>query len=161
MYENDVAAAVEAWVKEVLPELAATYPHVTAAKADLPDAQVDLQNKAISYGRGDERFPYEQLQQRMLRVFDLQISFMVERGEGATPEDQLDADLKGTTELRDFGERLERDLLANATLGDRVQVASPICEFSYGLPFVEYPDGTRGRQMMFSMSVAELVDNEE
>lgn len=161
MYESEIAAAVEDWVKEVLPELAATYPHVTAAKADLPDGQVDLRRKAITMGRGDERFPYEQLQQRLLRVFDLQISFMVERGEGATPEDQLDADLKGTEELRSFGERLEQALLGNATLGDRVQVASPICEMDYALPFVEYPDGTRGRQMMFSMSVAELADNEE
>lgn len=156
MYEQAAALAVEAWIAEVLdPDLKATYPHVTAAKADLPDAQVDLQRKSIGYGRGDERFPWGELQERLLRVFDFQLSFMVEKGDGLT------ADAEGTAQLRAFGERIEKALLEQPTLGDRVQMASPICEFNYGLPFVEYPDGTRGRQMTMTMSVAELVDIEE
>lgn len=155
MYEQEVALAVEEWINEVLPELTETYPHVTAAKADLPDGQVDVQSKAITYGRGDERFPWGQLQQRMLRVFDIQLSFMVEKGDGLT------ADAEGTEQLRDFGKRLEQALTTQPTLGDRVQMASPICEVNYGLPFVEYPDGTRGRQMTMSMSVAELVETED
>ncbi len=153
--EIAAALALEDWVKEVLGEdLKATYPHVTAAKADLPDAQVDVRDKSIQMG-GDQRFPWGELQNRLLRVFEVAISFMVAK------EDGLEADAESTLELRDFGRRMEAALLSQPTLNDRVQMASPICNFDYALPFVEYPDGTRGRQMMMNMAVAELVDYEE
>lgn len=154
MYEQEIAEALEEWIKAVLPELKATYPHVTAAKADLPDGQVDVRNKSLQFG-GDQRFPWGELQNRMLRVYEVAVSFMVAK------EDGLEADAESTAQLRDFGKRLEEALLSQPTLGERVQMASPIHTVDYALPFVEYPDGTRGRQMMMNMAVAELVDYEE
>lgn len=161
MNERQVAEAVEAWINETLPELEKSYPYVTAGKANLPDAMIDVQEKSISRGRGDERFPWGELQQRTLKVFDIQISLMVDRGDVATPEEREEADKLGTHQLQDFGDRLETALLGEPTLGDRVQMASPYCSFNYALPFVKYADGTKGRQMTFSMSVGELVDQED
>jgi hypothetical protein len=152
--EQETAVAVEAWVNEVLPELKASYPHVTASKGDLPDTMVDVRQKSITLGGEDNRFPWGALQQRMLRVFSITVSFLVD-----TTEE--DGDAEETAELRDFGDRLEASLLNDATLGDRVEMASPFCTFDYALPFVGYPDGTRGRQMTLDMATAELVDYEE
>jgi len=158
MFEKEIALAVEEWLKGVLPELNKTWPFATAAKTDLPDAVIEVLNKGIQLGGEDTRFPWAELQQRLIKVFDIKISFMVDALEA--PEDPTDAEATDG-ELKVFGEKVETALLAEPTLGDRVQMASPICSANYALPFVGYPDGTRGRQMVFEMSVAELVDNEE
>jgi len=159
--EREVALAVEEWVNDVIPELVKSYPYVTAGKADLPDAMIDVQEKSIQRGKGDERFPWAELQQRSLKVFDIQISLMVDRGDVATPEEREKADEAGTVQLQEFGAALEEALLSQPTLGDRVQMASPYHSANYALPFVKYADGTRGRQMTMSMSVGELVDQED
>ena len=155
MGEQEIAAAIEAWVQEVLgDDLKQTYPHVTAAKTELPDAQVDVRDKAVQMG-GDQRFPWGELQNRMVKIFEVAVSLLVAK------EDGLEADAESTAQLRDFGERLEHALLHQPTLNDRVQMASPFHTITYALPFVEYPDSTRGRQMTLNMAVAELVDYEE
>jgi hypothetical protein len=41
-----------------------------------------------------------------------------------------------------------------------VYAASPIIRFNYRLPFVQYGDGTRGRQMTAQFPVAEPVQPE-
>lgn len=161
MTEREVALAVEQWINEVIPALERSYPYVTAGKANLPDAMIDVQEKSITRGKGDERFPWAELQQRTLKVFDIQVSLMVDRGDVATPDEREKADELGTVQLQEFGAELEDALLSQPTLGDRVQMASPYHNANYALPFVKYADGTRGRQMTFSMSVGELVDLEE
>lgn len=152
MNENDAAVAVTAWAREVLPELAEGRSWLTAQKTALPDVVADVAEKRIV--RGDDRFPYPSIQQTELRVFECDLAFMVE-SENAAPDDE--ADRAETEQLRDFGARLETAIHDDATLGGRVQMASPLAVFNYRLPFVEYGDGTRGRQMTLNLLVAELI----
>lgn len=152
MNEQQVAQAVRDWAKAVLPELKASRHYLSAQKTELPDVQADVARKRLVRGP-DERFPFAQLQQAGLRIFDCELSLMVERDEEAG----VQADQRETEQLRDFGDRLEASLLADATLGDRVQMASPLAEFDYSSPFVEWADGTRGRQLVVTLAVAELV----
>jgi hypothetical protein len=149
MTENEVAEAVAAWAVETLPELNASYHYLSASKGALPDVMVDVDEKT----RVAEHpaFPGVRIQQADLRVFELTMALMVESGDGPT------ADKDETEQLRDFGSRLETALVADATLGERVPMAAPAAVFNYRLPFVQYDDGTRGRQMTVTMFVAEPV----
>ena len=148
MNENDCALAVEAWVNEVLPQLAASRHFLSGQKTQLPDVLVDVAEKRLVLG--DDRFPFAQIQQAWLRVFELELLFMVEHHGGSADQDEQE-------ELRLYGASLEGSLMENATLGDRVQMASPNAIFNYRLPFVQYADGTRGRQLVVNMAVAELA----
>jgi hypothetical protein len=155
MNENEVALAVTAWARATLPELSEGRHFLSAQKTTLPDVMVDVDEK--SRVREHPAFNYVQLQQIDLRVFELSLAFMVE-SEGAGPDDAADQD--ETEELRDYGARLETALVEDATLGDRVPMASPFVTFNYRLPFVEYADGTRGRQMNLTMWVAEPIPSD-
>lgn len=152
MTEQEAALAVEAWVNEVLPELAASYPHIVAGKNELPDAVVDVTMKRL-VPEDPEFFPFAALEQTWLRVFPVEVSFLVESGD---PSDEEASRLE-QEQLRDFGRRLEAAFWADATLGDRVPMASPRLEFDYSAPFIEADDGTRGRQMILTMAVGEPV----
>lgn len=159
MNESEAANAIAAWLGDTLPALKKVWPFETSAKADLPDGMVEVQQKSIGLGEEfAQRFPWAQLQQRMMKVFEVQITCMVD-AQGA-PEDPKGAE-ESDAELKGYGAALEDALLSEPTLGDRVGMASPMCAANYTLPFVQYPDGIRGRQMEFTMWVAELVDYEE
>lgn len=147
MTENDCAIAVRDWADSVIPALATARHYLPSQKTILPDVAVEVEEKSIVMR--DDRFSTRDIQQAALRVFELTLAFMVENSPGA---DQAESE-----QLRSFGADLERSLLTDGTLGGRVQMASPIMRFDYRLPFVEYPDGTRGRQMTMSFPVAELV----
>jgi len=146
--ENECALAVEAWVVATLPALQESRHFLSGQKTLLPDVMVDVAEKRIA--TGDERFPFAQIQQAWLRVFELDLLFMVEHHGGEADKDEQE-------ELRAYGRDLEGSLLEDATLGDRVQMASPNAIFNYRLPFVQYADGTRGRQLSVNLAVAELA----
>jgi hypothetical protein len=157
--EAETAEAIAAWLEDTLPALKKVWPFETSAKTVLPDGMVEIQEKSIGLGEEfAQRFPWAQLQQRMLKVFEVQITCMVDAN--GAPEDPKAAE-ETDAELKGYGAALETALLSQPTLGDRVQMASPLCSASYRLPFAQYPDGIRGRQMEFTMWVAELVDYEE
>jgi hypothetical protein len=151
MNEQQVAEGVKEWAEVILPELLGSRSFLSAQRGELPDVQVDVIFKRIA--PSDSRFPFSELQQRLLRVFDVDLHFMVDHVGG-----DADADRGETEQVRDFGARLEASVLQDATLGGRVFMASPIMQFDYTVPFVEYPDGTRGRQMKMSLIVGELAD---
>lgn len=160
MNEQQIALAVAAWVEETLPGLARVYPYVTAGKAELPDAVVDVTTKRL-IPEDLENFPFAQLQQSWLRVFTLELSIMtaLEPADGASIEEgSADVAQRETEQLRGFGAALEAALYADTTLGERVYMASPRLEIDYAAPFVEYADGTRGRQFVASMAVAEPIE---
>lgn len=150
--EQDIAIQLRDWAQAVLPELKAARHYLSAEKTELPDAMAEVLQKRIVRGP-DERFPFAQLQQAGLRVYECELSLMVERDE----QGGIEADQRETEQLRDFGARIEDSLLGDATLGNRVQMASPLAEFDYASPFVQWADGTRGRQMVVTLAVAELV----
>lgn len=150
MTEDDVAVAVKDWVLAELPSLTIGRSWLTAQKTTLPDVVVDVAEKGIVLQ--DNRFPrLTELQQVALRVFEVEFSIMTAH------EADGSADQSETEELRGYGATLEASLLNDGTLGDKVFMASPIATFNYRLPFVQYEDGTRGRQMAVALAVAEPV----
>lgn len=155
MNEQQVATAVSEWLAATLAELTEVYPFVAAQHGTLPDAMVDVERKETVINAAE--FPFSAVQQRILRVFTVSVNVMVETNTGV----DADADRVETEMLRGYGAEIERSALIDATLGERVFMVSPLMEFDYTLPFVEYPDGTRGRQMQATLSVGELVDEED
>lgn len=155
MNENEVATAVANWVEATLTDLEVVYAYETAQRGALPDAMVDVRSKTID--RGDDRFPHHQLAQAWMRVFTVTASLMVDSPSEAS------ADREETEQLRSFGATLEQSALDDATLGGElpltpaVVICSPIMDFDYEQPFIQYPDGTRGRQMLATFAIAELI----
>lgn len=159
MNEAEVAKAVAEWLEDTVSALKKVWPFETSAKTVLPDGMVEVQEKSIGLGEEfAQRFPWGELQQRMLKVFEIQLTCMVD-AKGA-PDDPV-ASEETDAELKGYGAALETALLSQPDLGGRVQLASPLCSANYRLPFAQYPDGIKGRQMEFTMWVAELVDYEE
>lgn len=158
MDKRVVIAAVAEWAQEVAPALAdRAYGYVPGAKPKgLPDVVVELQQETVV--PSDPDFPITDLQQiPALRVWTLQLSVMA----GALPTDPDDEDAvdiahaAATATLHDISSLLGDALIADETLGRRVPMASPFHVFDFTRPFVEYDDGTRGREMRMAMKVAE------
>lgn len=155
MTNQEALDAALAWIVATIPELdGSTYDHIPAGKSKaLPDVVGDLGQEEIV--REDPEFVLSQMQQVGLRLFRLGFSFMVESGtDEAGAED-------ATHKLRGYAEALIESLLNDATLGGRVQMASPFLMFDYTPPFVEYDDGTRGREATLTMTVGERLEVED
>ena len=152
MNGNEATAAVEAWIRAVLPELEdRTYPYVPTGKSKaLPDAVIDVGREDVV--RDDEDFTILRLQQvAAVRIFRMGVSIMVEAG-------TTDADAGAAqTTLRSFIDRLLSGILQDDTLGARVDQASPFVEVDYTPPFVEYEDGTRGREVTLNFAIGEAL----
>lgn len=141
-------SALVDWASEVLPELAAGYDFVPASKPDpLPDVIVEVVRTAVA-ANGAEHFPFWQLQQRHVEVYECSLAFMV---------DNIDPSA-AATQLRNFRDRLRDRALADETLGGRVPFRSPFISFDFSPPFVEYEDGTKGREMTMTLTVGDLVE---
>jgi hypothetical protein len=160
LMESHVATAVKEWLEEILPDLAIVYPHITAGKGALPDAAIDVQAKRV-VPEDLENFPFRQLQQSWLRVFPVEISILtaLEPADLPTVEEQsADVEFREQAQLRGFGAIIETSIWADTSLGDRVYMCSPRLEIDYTAPFVEYDDGTRGRQMAVSIVICEPIE---
>jgi hypothetical protein len=163
MDEREVSEALRDWALDVCDDAALApfdglvvgYAFLVDMAGNLPNVMVDLQHKGLKYGP-DERFPYAELQQVWLRIFDANLSFMV-ASEGLV-SDRAEQE---TQHLQKIGAVIEQAVQTNADLGGRVQMASPLLDFNYALPFVQYDDGTKGRQMILSIAVAELIEEPE
>jgi hypothetical protein len=141
------AELLVAWAREVLPEIQGGYAFGTDEKPEaLPDVQVELLNRRIA--SEDPVFPFAQLQQEWLQIFEFGISFMVDNTNPELADEQL----------KDFSDRLLAAALNDGTLGSRVDLISPLISFDYTPPFVEYPsDGTKGREMTMQIITAERL----
>ncbi len=147
MNAQEVCEAVGEWVgAESNPTINVTYPYLPSVKAQLPDAVVELAGRELT--REDDRFPHFTIQQAWVTTFSLAVSIMVENTNPPAAAEQL----------YDYSDQLQSALVSDSTLGGRVPFASPYLTFDFTAPFVEYPDGTRGREMNMTMYVGELVE---
>lgn len=162
MNEAQVAEAVADWLLDILSDtelgdgmgLRASYAYVNAEKGPLPDVMADVREKRIGLGADEPYFPLRQLQQTMLRTFECELSFLVETSDGAA------AAASETALLRLYGATIESSAIADASLGSRLSdqaFCSPIMRINYDSPFIQYADGTRGRQMVATLAVGEMV----
>lgn len=150
MTEREVAEAVRDWARELLPDLVAGYAFLTAQKGELPDVAVEVAEKRIELG-DPTLFPHSAIQQVQLRVFDVSMLLMVEKNTGQAADEQE------TQQLQAFGAAIDDAVRDDTTLGDRVPLTSPFLRIDYRLPFVRWPDSTRGRQMEVNLVVGELI----
>ena len=159
MTNEEAIDAVLAFAVAACPPLAGhTYDFVPASKPKgLPDIVAELQSEGVVLE--DESFPIARLQQAALRVWRIVLSVM----DDASPADAQDpasvdaAHAASQSRLRGWAEALLEGVMADHTLGGRVQLASPFVEVAYTPPYVEYEDGTRGREMTVTLSVAEMI----
>lgn len=137
-----------AWVEAVIPAIQSAYDYVPASKPEgLPDLVVEVARTELVRD-GAERFGVWNLQQVMIDVFTCNLSIMVDNGD---PQ-QAAADLRGYRDL------LIADARSNPTLRGNVLVASPFMVADFTQPFVEYEDGTRGREMTLTIDIGDLVE---
>lgn len=150
MSHTTVVTDAVAWASEVLTELQGGYDYVTDQKSQaLPDVMGELiDSRAVLSDQLN--FPGLAIQQAVLRVFRVTLSFMVDNSDPAA----------ASAVLRDFADRLGVSLMEDGTLSGRVFAASPLAVFDFSRPFVEYEDGTRGREMTMNIAVAELQEVE-
>lgn len=151
MTNDQIIAAVIDWFRDGLPWLEHDYDYVPAAKPGaIPDIIVDVESDEENFGAQFAEFPFAQIQQVSLRVHRLGFSIM---------DDNSDPQA-AAQRLRGIPDELRPLLRRDATLGGRLEprtMASPFISFDFTQPFVRYEDGTKGREVVGSMSVGQLV----
>jgi len=144
-----IVTGLVSWCRESIPELLDGFHYEPTEKTVLPDVVVILDASNIELG--DASFPLHAIQERVIQRYDCTLSLMVDNEDPQTAAETL----------RRYADTLRAELLKDGTLGQRVPVASPFVTFDYTPPFVVYPDGTRGREMTMTISVAEYVEVEQ
>src|SRR4051812_12122263 len=114
---TNTTAALVAWARETISELQEGFGYLPEGKGALPDVVCELLTSGISPNDGS--FPFAQIQQAWLRVWEYELSFMVEND-----DTQAAAEL-----LEDFTDRLVAAALGDVTLGGRVEFISPEIAF--------------------------------
>lgn len=149
MTSEEVTNAVMAWVDATLPTLAGVYDHIPSLHNQaMPDAVVDVAR--VQVVPSSELFPELRLEQLWIKVHAMEVSIMVDNSDPGPAAQQV----------RDYEGLLTASLLADSTLGGRVPMTSKRIDYDFTPPFVERPDGTRGREMIVRMFVAELLQED-
>lgn len=151
MNAADVAEALAAWALEVVPTLTASYSYPPLEKnSDPPDvvAGVLRESKLIR----DPRFPWSNVQQIGVRVWETELSIMADQGAD-------DAASEAATDyLRAAVDAIFASQEADSTLGGRVHDTGPEVQADYEPGFVVYADGSRGREVRIVLTVAEPLE---
>lgn len=159
METQEVAEALRDWARATLPALNAGTAFLAATRGQLPDVQVDVQSKRRVIGP-DERFPFTELQQIELTIWEVELQFMVE-----TQDNPTDATAKAEQEqLWGFADSVDAAIIADPQLAGNLQdpaLASTFTAWDFASPFVQYDDGTKGRMALLDMAVAELQTDSE
>lgn len=151
MSQQEIAEGVAAWVVDVCdPAVATSYAYVPEAKpGPMPDVVIDILARKSAVD--DPLFPMWQIQQKWIRVWTVEASIMVDNSDRAAAAEQLN----------DYVDQLEAEAMKDGSLGGRVQMISPFFSFDLSHPFVEWGDGTRGREMSMTLAVGELMEAPE
>lgn len=150
MDAHEVAEAAVGWVRGLIPEIKSGVSYPGAVTLDLPDVWAVVQT-IRTVPSDPENFPGLALEAIWLKEWFLEVSIMVEQGEG----DSAAGDVH--EQLEDFAETLIGSALEGVRLGDGVAI-SPRIEANLGEPFNERPDGTRGREVILTCVAAQAVE---
>lgn len=155
MNERQVAEAIRDWAM-ALSGIATGYAYPVAQKlGSLPDlAAVVTEVRDVPR---DDAFPFAALAQSWLRVFDFELTVMVEVAEASDFEAREAAHEAAQQQLQAYGAQIREAIIADATLGGRVPMASPKTRTGYEPPFDPAEDETRGRLLYLFGSVAERI----
>jgi len=145
---EDVLTGLNEWVLAVCtPTIVGAYPFLPAEKPlAFPDVVAEVLDIRLTVD--DPAFPFSVIQQTWLKVWQVGLSIMVSN---ADPE-------AAASQLEGYADQMDASIRSDGSLGGRVPFISPYYSFDFTAPFVEYNDGTRGREMNVQISVGELVE---
>lgn len=151
MTTTELAATILEWAREAAPALLGGYTYEPRGKTQaLPDVVVEISNHRRV--QEDPRFPLWQMQQRTARLWtwDVVLSVMVDTG-----DDEASASA-AADEVRALADTLLDAVEADLTLGGRVASTWLELEADFAPGYVQYPDGSTGRDVRLALTVAEL-----
>lgn len=155
MTNEEIIAALGSWIEGAIPEVAGHVYTAAPASKDLglPDCALVLIREAPDLD--EQQFPWAAVMQQ-IDGYTLTVvcSFMVEVGADVAGEQAADAAVRSIAERVKRACRGENIGLSAEPQGAVVGVAPT---FDYDPPYVEYQDGTRGREMSATLSVAQLL----
>lgn len=152
MTNEQIIDALAVWIGTTVPDVAGKVYKAPPASKDLglPDCIVGLLSEDPDLD--DAQFPaLAAIQQVEGYTLRFGLSFMVQVAAGV--EGELAADQL----VRGYAEAVKRAVRADdAALGARELIGRGP-SFDYDPPFVQYQDGTRGREMTCQLAVAQLL----
>jgi hypothetical protein len=156
---REIAEAVVAWAMEASPVmLAAGYPHtITSSSGELPDVAASVREHAV-VPEDRENFPFAALQQFWLHTYTVELSVLVEQEMPDVETEKDQAASQADKTIREIGDGLMESAAKDATLGERVQMTSPRIQADYSEPFIDRPDGVRGRPVFLTLVVADVIE---
>lgn len=144
---KDVTQELVNWAGDLLPALNGKYSFAPEYKdKGLPDVACEIVNVRKSVESPEQGWALEHIEQRSMRIYEAELLFMV------PPEPPQDA----SNALADFIDTLTESLEAGA-LRDSFSSVSTEYNASFRPPFVEFDDGTRGRQVTLQITVGERI----
>lgn len=148
---EEIAEGMVAWARGLIPELKDGYSYPAGITDRLPDVAAVI--GGVKDVPGDpQNFPYEGLEQTWLRVFDVEVSIMVEVGEGAEGEKTAQRALEA------YAETLMGSTFAGASLENEAMISQRV-ETDLTEPSAKQrEDGTRGRTVYLKMAVAQRLE---
>lgn len=158
MEAHEVAEAVVAWVRGLIPEIQSGAAYPGAVTLDLPDVWAVVET-IRTVPSDPENFPWLGLESVWLKEWFFEVSIMVEqkRHTDGAEEDEDAAARETQQKLEAFAETLIGSTMSGVRLGDGVAI-SPRIEANLGEPFNERSDGTRGREVVINLVTAEGVE---
>jgi hypothetical protein len=143
---EEICQGVLDWVLALIPELLGGKPYaIETTDYALPDVLVDCSTSGVTHDASD--FPHLEIQQAVVYQWAVELSFLADNADSG----------EASQFLRTVEARTVSSLLSDGTLGEKVPFVSPFVSYDYTPPFIERPDGTRGREMTMAMLVGELI----
>ena len=150
---TEIAEALVEWARETVPELATGYSYDAPQKnGPLPDVAAEVTAEGLDRAGLFRWYPALQ-QLEGVWAYVCELSLLADLPEPDQPETQREA----AYSLRSWATKLKAAIRADGTLGGRVQLTSRFFQIRYRPGYVEFPDGTRGREARIEMAVGELV----
>lgn len=150
MTYEEIAEALVKWARDLIPELEDGYSYPPGITDRLPDVAAVIGTVRDVFS-DPENFPYDGLEQTRLRVFDVEVSIMVEVADGAEGEREAQRTLER------FAETLTGSTAAGTSLEDEAMI-SQRTEVDLNEPAEERQDGTRGRAVYLKLAVAQRIE---
>ncbi len=158
MTTSAVAAAVEAWIVEIIPGMdGKTYDYHASQKSHpFPDAAIEVDevrqgDTPRDVGMDDINAAPQGWEQAVYRSWTIRVILITDE----------DPPTEAEANLQEWSDTNQDAVLSDRTLGGRVQWVSHNVRSGFTPPFVEFEDGARGRMVTVEMLVGAAVSFED
>lgn len=158
MTTQQIAAALEAWIVELIPALdgsSYTY-HASQKSHPFPDVAIEIDEMRTGDSPGDVGMPDgisapQGWEQVCFRSWTVRMVLMVDE----------DPPVDAENLLREYSDLAHNAVLLDRTLGQRISWVSHLVRSDFTPPFVSFSDGARGRAVTIEMLVGDVEEFEE